>query len=174
MWLREINPAVMNTLFSTGTDKEIMHFLGLPSHAELAFEKDKFSKGITTFNRSFTYFQLLHKTDERIIGWCGFHTWMIQHFRAEIGYTLFDESLRRQGFMGEAIAPIIHFGFTQMNLNRIEAMIGPQNTASIRLVQRLGFKKEGLMRQHYCKNGIPEDSAVFALLKEEYTPPANI
>lgn len=58
----------------------------------------------------------------------------------------------------------------QMQLNRVEAMIGPGNTASIRLVKKFGFVEEGRLRGHYCKKGTIEDSLVFGLLKAEYSP----
>jgi ribosomal-protein-alanine N-acetyltransferase len=168
LWLREINPAILTALFTTGTDEEITRFLGLPSALELEKEKEKFRQGLTTFNRSFTYFQLLLKPGSRIIGWCGFHTWMLQHRRAEIGYMLHDEQLRNKGLMREAIAAVIAFGFGTMNLNRVEAMAGPANAPSIKLLKHMGFTQEGLMRQHYCKSDTPEDSAVFGLLRSEY------
>lgn len=54
-----------------------------------------------------------------------------------------------------------------MKLHRIEAFIGPHNLPSQKLVQKMGFKKEGLLREHYCKKGVVEDSIVFSLLRRE-------
>jgi ribosomal-protein-alanine N-acetyltransferase len=72
--------------------------------------------------------------------------------------------------MKEAVAPVIRYGFEQMQLNRIEAFIGSANEASQRLVKALGFREEGLLRKHYIKDGIAEDSLVFGLLRSEYQP----
>ncbi len=55
-----------------------------------------------------------------------------------------------------------------MHLHRIEALIGPDNIASLKLVKRLGFVEEGTLREHYFKNEIYEDSIIFSLLKQEY------
>ena len=55
-----------------------------------------------------------------------------------------------------------------MGLNRIEAFVGPGNDPSLRIMERLGFSKEGLLREHYHKNNHTEDSVAYSLLKREY------
>ena len=72
--------------------------------------------------------------------------------------------------MKEGIKRILDYGFNEMGLNRVEAMIGSYNEPSLKLVRSLGFVKEGLLREHYCKNGELQDSIVFSLLKKEYRP----
>ena len=70
--------------------------------------------------------------------------------------------------MSEAVKAIIEYGFKTMNLNRIEACIGPANIASQNLVKKFGFSREGYLRQHYIRNEEIQDSLIFSLLKEEY------
>jgi [ribosomal protein S5]-alanine N-acetyltransferase len=70
--------------------------------------------------------------------------------------------------MTEAMKAVLIHGFEQMKLNRVEAFASPLNTPSIRLIERYGFTKEGLLRQHYGHNGVAEDSAVYGLLASEY------
>lgn len=55
-----------------------------------------------------------------------------------------------------------------MKLNRIEAFIGPKNQASIKLINKLNFVKEGHLREHYSENNRIEDSIVYSLLRKEY------
>lgn len=76
--------------------------------------------------------------------------------------------------MKEALPYIIDYGFDRMNLHRIEAMVGPDNQASLRLVKGLGFVEEGLLREHYFIDGKFYDSLVFSLLKKEYNPRKRI
>src|SRR5690606_40551856 len=57
------------------------------------------------------------------------HTWFPDHCRAEIGYSLMQETDRRKGYMSEAIKEVLNYGFTVMNLNRVEALIAPDNIA---------------------------------------------
>lgn len=166
--LRKLTPETYNYIFQQYNDNELKAFLGIATDEELAKEKDKFRKGIATYNKSFANFQLIDKQTNTIIGACGFHTWYTEHRRAEIGYALNNDSYKGKGIMSEALKAVIDYGFKEMNLNRIEAFIGPKNEASLRLVQKLNFTKEGHLRKHYCKNNIMEDSVVFSLLKDEY------
>lgn len=165
--LRKISPETFEYVYDNYSNEQLIDFLGLENEDQLAVERNKFEKGFTTFNKSFLYFQLLDKSNQKIIGWCGYHTWYLDHFRAEIGYGLFDESQKNNGIMTEAMKAILEYGFHQMNLNRIEAFIGTYNIPSLKLVGKFGFTKEGILRSHYFKNNVMEDSVVFSLLKEE-------
>lgn len=166
--LRKLTPEVYKTLFTSFSDGEIMDFLGLKSVGELNNEKEKFHKGLSTYNRSFVWFLLFHKEAKEIIGSCGFHTWYTDHNRAEIGYSLKNDLYKNQGLMKEAIDPAINYGFEVMKLYRIEAFVAPDNTPSLKLMEYFGFTKEGHLREHYLKNNVMEDSVVFSLLKSEY------
>jgi [ribosomal protein S5]-alanine N-acetyltransferase len=166
--LREMNPEVYRHVFTTYTDEQMMNFFGFKNAAELEIKKQQYNGGLSMFNKTFLYFQLLKKDSGEFIGWCGYHTWYIQHFRSEIGYGLTNEQERAKGYMKEAFPQIIRYGFEKMNLHRIEAFIGPSNIPSLKLVQGSGFKQEGVLREHYYKDGKPEDSVVFSLLRDEY------
>ena len=135
---------------------------------ELEIELGKFRKGLTMHNRSFRNFLLIDKDGGNVIGKCGFHTWYPDHSRAEIGYNMINDEVKGKGYMKEAMRPILNYGFETMKLNRIEAFIGRRNEASQRLVKGCGFVEEGVMREHYCKNGVIEDSVCFSLLRREF------
>lgn len=168
MALRKLTPTIFKYIYEQLTIPEQMAFLGLNSKEEWELEKNKYNDGLWTHNKKFLYFQLLEKTSRNIIGWCGYHTWYTDHYRAEIGYGLFTETHKKKGLMSEAMAPILQYGFTVMKLNRIEAFIGPDNIASIKLARKFKFEKEGLLREHYYVNGRAEDSVLYALLKSGY------
>lgn len=103
----------------------------------------------------------------KVIGTCGFLGYEQEHHRAELGYDL-SSVYWGKGIMQEVASRIIKFGFEQMELNKIEAKIEPKNQASIRLMEKLGFVQEGLLRQHEYEKGKYVDLAVFALLQSEY------
>lgn len=166
--LRKLSPEVFDYIFRELSDQELLAYLGLKSMKVLEIEKNKYKEGLWTHNKKLLYFQLLKHESKKVIGWCGFHTWYLDHNRAEIGYGLFDEDAKRKGLMTEALYPIVEYGFKKMNLNRIEAFIEPENKASIKLVQNLNFVKEGQLREHYAHNDKIEDSIVFSLLKSEF------
>lgn len=166
--LREITPEVMGFVFKNYTDSGLMVFFNFDEE-RLATEKDRFEKGLTTFNKSFLYFQLIDKKSKTVIGWCGYHTWYLDHFRAELGYGITDLNFREKGLMREAMKVVVDYGFNEMKLNRIEAFVADYNFASLKTIQRLNFKQEGRLIQHYLSEGKLEDSLVYALLKEGYS-----
>ena len=131
---------------------------------ELTVEKEKHKKGLSAYDRTFLYFQLIIKTSQKVIGICGFVRHYPTHFRAEFGYSLFHDDFKNLGYMSEVAPVILKYGLKNMNLKRIEAMVSPTNVASLRIIQKLGFEREGLMKKHYLRDGIFEDSVVFGLL----------
>ncbi|MDQ0660970.1 RimJ/RimL family protein N-acetyltransferase [Paenibacillus sp. W2I17] len=69
--------------------------------------------------------------------------------------------------MTEVARAVLHFGFTSMQLNKIEARVEPENEASIRLLHKLDFQQEGVLRQHEFEKGRYIDLAVFSKLRSE-------
>lgn len=111
-------------------------------------------------------FELYDRDSNNLIGACGYHTWYPQHERAEIGYHL-AEGYRGIGLMSEAMPDILKFGFTEMELNRIEAQIEPHNLQSIRLIRKMGFRFEGYLRQNFKSGQKFEDSCLYARLRSD-------
>lgn len=166
--LKGFSPEDMNYIFSTLNKAEVMQLLGHRNEEDFLKEREKQQKGYATYNRSFLLFLLHDKETGKIIGRCGIHNWNPDHFRAEIGYNMIEENLKRKGFMSEAIEAIIAYGFRELNLNRIEALVAPGNVPSIRLLQKNNFIQEAVLKQHYLHEGKYEDSLMFALLREDY------
>ncbi|MEK4511106.1 GNAT family N-acetyltransferase [Paenibacillus sp. FSL K6-2524] len=107
------------------------------------------------------------KESTKVIGTCGFLNYEKIHNRIEIGYDL-SPDFWGKGIMTEVANCIIDFGFLRMKVNKIEAKVEPENEASIRLIYKLGFHKEGVLRQHEFEKGKYIDLAVFSKLKSEY------
>lgn len=166
--LKKFTPAEFNYIFAHYDEGSIRSLLGIRTDEEYQKQSDRVKGGLSTYNRSLVFFQLIETAGGQIIGGAGFHNWALDHHRAELGYVLDDDAYKNRGFMSEALVPIIAYGFENMGLNRIEACISPQNTPSLKLVEKLGFTREGLMRSHYLKNGIYEDSLIFSLLRSEF------
>lgn len=102
-----------------------------------------------------------------VIGMCGYNYWVQADHRASIGYDL-ARAFWRDGIMTEALRAVLGFGFAQMSLNRIEADVAVENTASIKLLRKLGFRKEGLQREQFFEDGLYHDLLLFGLLRREY------
>lgn len=91
---------------------------------------------------------------------------------ADLGYALRPEWQHR-GHARAAVSRMIEFGFDDLGLHRITANIGPMNTSSMRLVESLGFQREGTIRDHVHTNGAWRDSVSFSLLEAEWSPTAG-
>ncbi len=85
----------------------------------------------------------------------------------EMGYKM-DSSYRNRGLCKEALRCSIDAVFNELGLHRIEAMVLPDNAASIHLLQVLGFAKEGYLRRNVKINGEWRDHYLYALLREDY------
>ncbi|CAG5085667.1 GNAT family N-acetyltransferase [Parvicella tangerina] len=162
--LRLVDQQVMDKVFAAYSHEELISFFG-----EVIAEKEieRYHGGTSMYNRTFLYFQMILKDSNELIGWCGFHTWYTNHSRAEIGYMIFDEKNMDHGYMSEAMSAVIEYGFHEMELHRIEAMIGKYNRPSLRLMNKFHFEEEGCLREHYFTGGVYEDSLVFGLIKPQ-------
>jgi ribosomal-protein-alanine N-acetyltransferase len=105
--------------------------------------------------------------DDILIGTCLLFHINPQCRRAEIGYELRTDAWGR-GYMHEALLALLRLGFSELALNRIEADIDPRNAASARSLERLGFSKEGHLRQRWIVNGEVSDSAFYGLLLRDW------
>jgi [ribosomal protein S5]-alanine N-acetyltransferase len=106
------------------------------------------------------------KNQGDIIGTCGLHALEKEHAKAELGYDL-HPNYWGNGVMTEVIARIVDFGFKEMKLNRIEALYNPLNHASRRVLEKNGFKIEGLLRNRFHKKGEYIDAAISAIIRED-------
>ena len=105
---------------------------------------------------------------DKVLGLFGFHEWNKYHRRAEVGYDL-AHAFWGQGIAAESLRAIIRFGFDQMNLNRIYAGTIADNYESVRLLERLGFQREGTRRKHsWEEDGTFHDSAMYGILRDDF------
>lgn len=99
-----------------------------------------------------------------IIGTIGFNAWSPKHKRAEIGYEIQPEHWRK-GYTFEAVSKAIQYGFNEMGLTRIGAVVFIHNEASNQLLTKAGFQREGILRQYMYQNGEAHDTYVYSILK---------
>lgn len=108
------------------------------------------------------------KTDPTwVIGMCGYNYWIRRDQRVSIGYDL-ARAYWGNGIMTEALGAICRFGFEQMGLHRIEADVSADNPASARVLEKLGFKQEGRLREQYWEWGEFHDLLLYSLLRREF------
>jgi ribosomal-protein-alanine N-acetyltransferase len=103
------------------------------------------------------------KENGQLIGTIGYWQMKKEHYRAEIGYLL-SPDFQKKGIMQEAISAVINYGFEVMKLHTIEADVDPNNTASMKLLERNSFIKEGYLKENYFFDGKFSDTVVYSLL----------
>ena len=166
IYLRERTPELIDKLLQLSV-KDQIEFLGFDELETLNFELKNIKKNIDNPFDTRKKWDLVDIKSQKVIGNCGFHNWYIEHERAEIGYFM-SQDFREKGYMGEALKCVIKYGFEELKLNRIEAFMSPTNIPSINTIKKLGFSKEGILREHYKWNNKIYDSIAYSLLKSEY------
>jgi ribosomal-protein-alanine N-acetyltransferase len=104
------------------------------------------------------------KGTQGIIGTIGFNAWSPKHRRAEIGYEIHPEQWRK-GYTFEAVSKVVQYGFNEFGITRIGAVVFIDNEASNNLLTKVGFQKEGVLRDYMYQNGKAYDTYVYSLLK---------
>ncbi|RKS02498.1 GNAT family N-acetyltransferase [Flavobacterium sp. 102] len=107
------------------------------------------------------------KGSNKIIGIIGHYRIQPENHRAEIGYMSLPE-YNGKGYITEAIKAVVEYGFEQMNLHSIEAVIDPGNTASERVLQKNGFVKEAHILENELWEGKFWDTVIYSLLKRNF------
>lgn len=105
------------------------------------------------------------KDKKNIIGTLGYNN-LCKNHRASIGYDL-EKTHWNQGYITEALNAIINYGFTELEINRIEAEVMQGNINSEKVLEKLNFTKEGVLREWMLWNGTHYDMSMFSLLKSE-------
>lgn len=113
-------------------------------------------------------FGIALRSTGKVIGTIGF-MWLQQDNRAaEVGYSL-NRAYWNQGLMTEALRAILEFGFTKLNLNRIEAQHESDNPASGRVMLKAGMQREGTLRQRLYNKGRYADVELYAMLRQDFS-----
>lgn len=108
------------------------------------------------------------KGKNNIIGTAGFNNFQKNH-KANLGYDLHIDYWNK-GYITEALKEILKFGFIALEINRIEAEVMQGNIASEKVLHKLGFKNEGILREWMYWNNDHYDITMYSLLKKEYYP----
>jgi RimJ/RimL family protein N-acetyltransferase len=89
------------------------------------------------------------------------------HEWAELGYWI-GQPYWNQGYCTEAAREVLRYGFDKLKLNRIQARYMPKNPASGRVLEKIGMRREGILRQSLKSFGVFEDAVLHSILRMEY------
>ncbi|WGX74975.1 GNAT family N-acetyltransferase [Paraclostridium bifermentans] len=166
LMLRELETTDINDLFDILSSERVTKYYGKYPMKNLSEADDLILKFYKSFKdqKSIRWGIELKETN-RIIGTCGFHCWNKNHFRAEVGYEL-GEAFWNKGYATEAISSILRYGFEFMYLERIEAIVYPENKPSEKLLLNLGFEHEGLLKKYANFRDKQQDLNIFAIFEK--------
>jgi ribosomal-protein-alanine N-acetyltransferase len=163
-----------DTLFIIRTNKDVMKYMDTDPMKSISDSE----KLIESLDESFKSgnginWGIIEKTTDKFIGYFGI--WRIdqKHCRGEIGYALHPDYWGK-GYMQETINTIVEFGFNKLNLHSYEANVNPDNLDSIKLLEKLGFKKEAYFRENFLFNNEFKDSIIYSLLEKDLLKNENI
>ena len=107
--------------------------------------------------------------DNAFIGWCSLAKWDPVYRSAKLGYCL-DDTAWGSGLATEAAGAVLQWAFDALDLNRVQAETDTRNTASGRVLEKLGFVREGRLREDCIVDGEVSDSWVYGLLRRGWRP----
>lgn len=107
------------------------------------------------------------KEDGLVLGTCTLFNLDPGNAKAELGYGLGSVHWGK-GYMGEALSALLDFAFGTLRLRRLEADVDPRNDNSLRILGKLGFQREGLLRERWNVAGEIQDTAFYGLLAKEW------
>jgi [ribosomal protein S5]-alanine N-acetyltransferase len=148
--LRPLKPDDTTDIFTIRSNKDLILYTNRPlctSLEDAALFITRINNGIIE-NHSAYWGVAFHHSKEIIGTICLWH-FENENYRAEIGYEILPQ-YQQKGFMQEAVNAVVQYGFTILNLHSITAWLSPENKASIRLLEKTGFQKEGHLRENVC------------------------
>ncbi|MBC7810605.1 MAG: GNAT family N-acetyltransferase [Burkholderiales bacterium] len=109
-------------------------------------------------------------SENKVVGSCSVNDWNQSHNRAEIGYDL-ARAYWGRGIAAEAVRAIIDWTFVNLQVNRIEAQTITDNARSVRMLERLGFYRDGIRREYSLEDDdLYHGSSIYSLLRREFLP----
>ena len=166
--LRRLISNDVSEILALRSNPEIMKFIPRP----LITTKEEALEFISVMDANVNNNILLNwaittKEEDKLIGMIGFYRMKPENYRAEVGYIL-SADFHGQGIITEALERVIKFGFEEMKLNSIEAVIDPENYSSEKVLLKNNFVKEGHFKEHTFFEGKFLDSVFYSLLKKNY------
>jgi RimJ/RimL family protein N-acetyltransferase len=152
-------------LFRVFSDEQVVRFWSNGAWTEIAQAEKMIEEAMLAYREGglCRYAIVLVETGE-LIGICNLRGFFEQNRRCELGYAL-GSAHWGHGYACEALEALLGHAFSALDMNRIEADIDPRNDASARLLERLGFRKEGTMPERWFVHGEFADTAFYGLLK---------
>lgn len=167
--LRPFMESDSDALFTLQSNPRVLRYWDAPPWKERT-QAERFIAVCGQIERQGTGARLVieRAADGGFLGWCCIVKWDRDHRSATMGYCL-DDAAWGQGFATEAAGALLQWAFDTLDLNRVQAETDTRNAASSRVLEKLGFVREGTLREDCIVDGEVSDSWVYGLLRREWT-----
>lgn len=175
--LRPLRESDVDALFDIFSDPAVMRYWSGPPWRDRAqaLRMIEGDREALAGRRDLRLGLVPHDASGRVVGTLSLYKIDAGCRRADIGYAL-ARGQQGRGLMNEALSAVIDMAFDQrpgaplddLRLNRLEADVDPRNVASCRTLERLGFLREGLLRERWIVDGEVSDSAIYGLLSRDW------
>jgi RimJ/RimL family protein N-acetyltransferase len=171
--LRPVTGADADALFALHSSAHVLRYWDAPPWTERA-RAERFIATCRQIAEEGSGARLVMErvSDGVFIGWCGLSRWDPGYRSASLTYCL-DEAAWGHGYATEAVRALLQWAFDTMDLNRVQAETDTRNTGSARVLDKLGFVREGTLREDCLVNGEVSDSWVYGLIRRQWHPSPN-
>jgi ribosomal-protein-alanine N-acetyltransferase len=168
--LRPFDDADANDLFALHSSAYVLRYWDAPPWSERV-RAERFITACRQMAQGGTGARLAvdRVSDGAFIGWCSLNRWNPDYRSASLGYC-FDDAAWGHGYATEAARVLLRRAFDTLDLNRVQAETDTRNVASARVLEKLGFVREGTLREDCVVNGEVSDSWVYGLIRREWRP----
>jgi len=166
--LRRIEEEDVDALYSIFSNPDVMRYWSTEPLADREAALELFRSINEGFERrTLLKWGVVRRADNHLMGTATLVNIEFTHRRAEVGYALGREYWGN-GYIQEALHALLDYSFDTLNLHRIEADVDPRNAASIRTLERLGFVREGYLRERWQVGGGIFDGLFYGLLRPDW------
>lgn len=166
--LRALTPEDAHDMHAVYSDEVNMEYWGTTATKNIDETRHLVAKDIKAAETGLAMFWAIElKETGKVIGKCTLWQYSESNQRAEVGYIL-NRQYWRLGLMSAALEVMINYAFSDLGLHRLEADTDSNNAASLALLEKLGFQREGLFRDRWYVNGQRQDSAMLGLLEQDW------
>jgi ribosomal-protein-alanine N-acetyltransferase len=167
LYLRSMRVSDAPDMYDYARREEVTRYLLWNPHPDVSYTRRylEYLAGQYRLGKFYDWAVCLKETG-RMIGTCGFVRFDCPHNCAEIGYVLHPD-YRGRGLMPEAVRRVLRFGFSVLNLHRIEARYMVENLPSRQVMEKVGMQFEGVRRSAMLVKGLYRDIGTCAILSNE-------
>ena len=166
--LRALDADDADAVFGIFSHPEVMRYWSTAAMTDIAAAQELIGRASAAFaERAAIRWAIVPREGGQVLGTCSLFAFSAQNRRAELGYVL-GRTHWGHGYIHEALVAVVDYAFGVLDLHRLETDIDPRNEASVRTAARLGFVREGHLRERWIVGDEISDSLIMGLLRSAW------